>query len=107
LDPNGRQRLQGVPRISSVSEAKVSENVALLNGQANDIDMTRNLDVLSLTSLTIANNAVAEKVEDCLNGKREVEMAEIHNNQIQKPGEECQNTTAKNVSFEDVDNEVK
>ena len=73
LDPNGRQRLQGVPRISSVSEAKVSENVALINGQANDLDMTRNLDVLSLTSHTIANNAVAEKVEECLNGKRYTE----------------------------------
>ena len=41
------------------------------------------------------------------NNYREVEMAEIHNNQLQKPGEECQNTTAKGVSFEDVDDEVK
>ena len=42
------------------------------------------------------------------NDYREVEMAEIHNNQIQKPGEECHKTitAAKTVSFEAEDDEV-
>ena len=36
-------------------------------------------------------------------------MAEIHNNQIQKPGEECHKTitAAKTVSFEAEDDEVR